>query len=181
MWVTSMTTTRNYSHAFGFVVVVVDSRHGHGDCGSVWRDQLSQSDASAEWVKNESEREKEQGVLEREFEQKHRLVRAFYYNLQPATFVGSLLFVCLFAFLCVCVYCILIVLGQCNSIVHYLSFVIGSRTVQNAWRICTLNKILCTHKQENMSVRVCVCGFEVLISRIVIVLHWPFIIAAEFC
>lgn len=69
-------------------------------------------------MKNESEREKEQGVLEREFEQKHRLVRAFYYNLQPATFVGSLLFVCLFAFLCVCV-CIVFGLYLDNVIVLY--------------------------------------------------------------
>lgn len=35
MCVSTMITTRNYSHAFGFIAVVVDSRHGQGDCGSV--------------------------------------------------------------------------------------------------------------------------------------------------
>lgn len=102
MCVSTMTTTRNYSYAFGFIGVVVDSRQGLGDCGSVWRDQLSQSVVRClDRMSEERKWKRERAWLERECEQKHRLMRAFYYNLQPPTFVGSLLFVCLFA--CVCV------------------------------------------------------------------------------
>lgn len=163
-------------------------QHGQGECGSVCRDQ--QKPVGCQTPRSRGDKERAQRVRERAG--KRVWTSIDWWELFIITFgrrrslAVYYLFVCFFAslyllLLCVCVcFCVFIVQWTMQWYCTHNLACNRSRTVQMAWQICTLNKILRAHEQVHLSECVCVCMGSAHISYRV-VLHWPLIIAAEFC